>query len=130
MILINTDSLPFLYIDIRDSEWVKQDYDNAMGYLETLLRDSIEKQQRLQILIAGTTNTVTPPMWVFTWVIRDIMRMYPLFPDGIEHTGVYAPSSKLNKFFEMLFKVYTPVRPLRMFKNYDQAYNWVRRIES
>ena len=85
--------------------------------------------QPIKLLFRGNSDQAdiksSIPLSVYAWIICDIIRIKPLFLNGLERTAIYTPDDNMNFFFDMLFKVYKPSKPLERFYDYQQALNWL-----
>jgi hypothetical protein len=126
MIQINKDFYPLIYITFKDSDWNFEDYSIVMQIIEQDLKEIIKKGDLIQLMIAGNPEMTTyPSLNSCSWIVKDLFRIRPLLKDGIARTAIFKPDNKLDFFFDMLFAIYTPVKPVQIFKQYDDAYLWL-----
>lgn len=125
MLLYDNSNWPLIIIHFKESKWDKDAYDSFMCALNALLTQAIKERVRIRLFIMGTQDIAVPPMRVWRWVIADILRMRPLFKDALLKTSIYTPDNRLDRFFEMLFKVYKPSRPLNFSANREEALQWL-----
>lgn len=125
MILYDSSQWPLVVIHFRSSEWTKHDYQSFMLAFQGLLDKSYLEQTRIKLFIQGSQECNVPPLRLYKWIIKDIVQMYGRLKDTVNKTAIYTPDHRLDTFFEMLFKVYTPSRPLIRTSNYNKARRWL-----
>lgn len=125
MILYDSSHWPLVIIHFRSSEWTKHDYQAFIAAFQGLLDRSYTERTRFKLFIQGSQECNVPPIRLCKWLIKDIVSMYGRLKDTVDKTAIYTPDDRLDTFFEMLFKVYTPSRPLIRTSNYQEARKWL-----
>jgi hypothetical protein len=125
MILYDSSMWPQLTLHFRASDWNLTDY-LAFNSAFTLLLDRAERENiKIKLFIQGSVDNNVPPVSFYAWVIADVLANYKRFKVLIDKTAIYTPNNALDLFFEMLFKVYKPSRPMQRFMGFDDAIKWL-----
>ena len=129
MLLYDSDNFPLVVVHFQPSSWEKDAYNAFIAAIEGLLVRGAQEQQPISLLVKGSRHEQLQKQYIPTvlygWLIYDIVRLRPLFEYGLHRSAIFTPDDHLNFFFEMLFKVYTPTRPLQLFDDYEAAQTWV-----
>ena len=129
MILYDNQHFPLVMIHFRQSDWNKTDYTRFMVAIRQQLEVAIKNETPIKLLIVGNSEQKeikkSIPMVFYTWLIYDILQLRPLFGQGLARTAIYTPDDNMNFFFDMLFKVYRPARPLERFSDMNRARQWL-----
>ena len=125
MLLYDNSNWPLIIIHFKESKWNKDEYNAFMCAFNSLLQQAIQDKVKIRLFIMGTQDIPIPPIRVWRWVIADILRMRPMFKDALLKTSIFTPDNRLDRFFEMLFKVYKPSRPLYFSENRQEALEWL-----
>ena len=129
MIVCDHTQLPVIYITFVESDWKHADYKKFINTMEQLLVEAACQNTPVKFLIQGNPDCKIKqsiPYTFYAWIICDIIRMKPLFINGLEKTALYTPTDNMDFFLDMLFKVYTPSRPLKRFYDQSAALAWLR----
>lgn len=128
MIICDSTQFPLVRIGFRASDWDKGVYRSFIEKMQQLLISAALNNTPIKFLIEGNPDPLIKqsiPYAFYAWIICDIIRMKPLFINGLEKTALFTPDDNLNFFLDMLFKVYTPARPLQRFYCMEQALNYL-----
>ena len=108
-------------------DWNRDEYLDMMHDLHSIMDQAIQRGDRIRLLICGNPELrgTKTPAHVCLWFVQDIVMMYGKLKKSIERTAIWKPSNDMDFFFDMLFAVYTPARPLKMFTDLGEASAWV-----
>jgi hypothetical protein len=127
MLIYNLHEYPKVTLTFTSTSWDRDEYDGLMDDLSSIMDQAIQRGERIQLLICGNPDLSgsKPSIQVCMWFIRDILRLFSKLKTSIERTAIWTPTTEMDYFFEMLFTMYTPSRPLKLFTEYDEAVRWV-----
>jgi hypothetical protein len=126
MIQLNKDFYPIIYITFKDSDWNFEDYTNIIQIIEEQLNESITKKETIKLVIDGKAElTTSPSLQSYTWIVKDLFRLRSLLAVAIDRTVILTSGGSLKTFFDVILQLYTPVKPLKIFEIYDEAYTWL-----
>jgi len=127
MILIDFGHFPKVILHFTTSRWSKPDHVKAVESLIILMKTAIEKNLRIKLFLVGNAskNFPNPPLRYWMWVVKDILKLRTLIHDAVDKTAIFKPSHSMDGFFKLFFSMYTPQRPLKIFKNYSDAVTWL-----
>lgn len=129
MLLYDSKQFPLIVVHFQPSSWEREAYNAFIVAIENLLVRGAQEQKPISLLVRGSRHEQLQKQYIpavlYGWLIYDIVRLRPLFEFGLHRSAIYTPDDHLNFFFDMLFKVYTPTRPLQLFDNYEEASAWV-----
>lgn len=133
MILYDNSLFPLIKIHFVESNWEKHEYKRFIAAITQQLQRAITNETPIKLLIVGNSEQKkiksSIPMIFYTWLICDIMKLRPLFSQGLLRTAIYTPDDNMNFFFDMLFKVYRPTRPLERFSDLYLAQTWLNQTD-
>ena len=122
MILYDTSQWPTVIIHFRPSEWRSDDFASFIAAFNLLLQRSLHEEQRIKLFIQGSKEVDAPPIRFYQWIISEILKLYTILCKTIDRTAIYTSDNRLDLFFDMLFKVYTPSRPLFRVEFYRKRF--------
>jgi hypothetical protein len=128
MIHFRVSQFPTISIFFCEHKWNKATYMQTMKQMIDIMSKS--ENNSITLYIKGSMNHQIKkaiPLKFYGWVIKDICRLHPFFKQKLKKTAIFAPDSSLKFFFDMLFKVYTPARPLKIFQNENVALHWLNK---
>jgi len=125
MILYDSSHWPQVTLHFRSSDWNRTDYLAFMNAFKLLLDRAEAENVKIKLFIQGAVENNVPPASFYLLVIADVVRLYPRFKNLLEKTSIYSPTNDLDGFFNMLFRVYQPARPVRRFKDFEMAIKWL-----
>ena len=127
MIHMDLKTYPLIVIFFTEHNWTEQSYATFITHFKKVITKA--KPCSVKLFIRGNAQhthfTRNIPMWYYSTIIRDICKLKPMFREKLIKTVIYTPSDAMKFFFDMLFKVYTPARPLKLFNKYDHARQWI-----
>ena len=102
MILYDNSQLPVVIIHFKHSDWNKVDYRQFITAIEQILINAAMNKQPIKLLFRGNSDQAdiksSIPLSVYAWIICDIIRIKPLFLNGLERTAIYTPDDNMNFF--------------------------------
>ncbi len=124
MFTLDTSNFPITFLHLQPNK-DDNSYIESIQNMEKLLDFAIQEEAKIKLIVVGNLNMAIPPLRLWRQVITDVKRLFPAKSQGLEKTAIWKPDNKMDLLFKMLFKVYTPSRPLKMFTNYDDAVAWL-----
>ena len=126
MFLYDDSNLPFLIIHFKESDWDVKQFQKFINTIETLLQTAKDQKTRITIFVEGKGGVTTPPIKIWWNIIKSIRRLRELISESVNKTAVYSPTNSMQPFFTLLFSVYKPARPLKIFYEMDKALGWIK----
>ena len=121
MFLLEYEHWPLVTISFCKSDWKRSQFDDFINNVQQLF----EQKVPINLLIKGNPDAENPPLKCWTWILGGVMKLRHYFPESLHKTAIFKPSDNCDSLMSFILAVYIPVRPLQVYKNYDDALMWV-----
>ena len=125
MIQSDGRTLPFLSITFTSSNWDSTQLQSALDEIFQHVELAISNNARLKVLVTGNATVSNPPMRTWPQIISAIATMQQKFAIAVDRAAVFTPNDSMNAFFDILFTVCEPTRPVELFSKLDDAREWL-----
>jgi len=126
MLTYDTSQFPQVILRFTSDDWGKDLYNQTFSELRQMLDMATEHQVKIKLFVyADAGNDNPPPVKFWLWIVRDLISFREQFHLALDRTVIYKPSSGMKKFFNILFKLYTPTKPCQIHDNLEEAVRWL-----
>ena len=126
MINFSIDAFPILSITFKDSDWSEPSIYDCEKYITEILRVCESEKIKIILDVRGNPHLVKqPPVWYMFKMARIVVKLRKALKDNVSRTSIYIPDNRTNLFFSILFSMFKPENPFKIFKLEHEMERWL-----